>query len=331
MGLEGRCSGPVSSNVCASRVASSARRPTRTSARRSSGRWPRSRRGPRSRRRRWPRSGWRRRPGRRRRARRRRRRSRCAGAAPAHLRREASSARRTGRPRRAGRRARRHEPSAPRARGAPTRRGRCRSGGRASAGHEPCRLRTRRPTSRPELRWKSSSGARRARPEDPVDAAAVETDPGERRLQLADVVAAHVGADEHEQPVTELPRRLDQRPPRLLVATPVDMQAAAALEVGEGALPSTRRKTPPRRRRAGTRRRRGGVAGRGWPRRADRVSAGSCEEFVELLHQLALALGADELLLHVAAWNRSRVGMLITLYRIATSGFSSTLSLVIVT
>ena len=40
---------------------------------------------------------------------------------------------------------------------------------------------------------------------------------------------------------------------------------------------------------------------------------GGNEEFVELLEQLGLALGADEALVHLAAENTSSVGMLITL------------------
>ena len=71
---------------------------------------------------------------------------------------------------------------------------------------------------RPELRWKSSTRARCPGSEDAVDATTVEPEPAERRLQVGDVVAAQVRGDEHEQPVTELPRRLDQRRPRLVVA-----------------------------------------------------------------------------------------------------------------
>ena len=73
-------------------------------------------------------------------------------------------------------------------------------------------------------------GAGGGRPEDAVDAPAVEAEPAERGLQPADVVAAQVRGDEAQRTVTRLPRGLDEGQPRRLVAAPVVVQAAVALE-----------------------------------------------------------------------------------------------------
>ena len=71
---------------------------------------------------------------------------------------------------------------------------------------------------------------RRARPEDPVDTTAVESDPRQGRLELADVVTAQVGRHQDEQAVTETPRGLDDRLPGLLVADAGVAQTTLALE-----------------------------------------------------------------------------------------------------
>ena len=187
---------------------------------------------PRIRCRRGPRSGWRRPPGRRRRARRRRRRWRCDAVAPATRRRESElsppnwpiTTRRS-----ASERA--FDVSASSSRRARSR-GRCRSGGRASAGHAPCR--GRRPVDDQArvalevLQRAARCGARRSRRR-----GRSRSRSGQRRLQLADVVAAQVGCDQHQQPVTELPRRLDQRPPGLVVAGTGRPQAAFAAGIAQ--------------------------------------------------------------------------------------------------
>jgi hypothetical protein len=67
-------------------------------------------------------------------------------------------------------------------------------------------------------------------PEDPVDPTAVEAEAGETRLKFGDVVTAEVRGSQEQQPVAELPARLDQRRPGLFVATTVGTQTTAALK-----------------------------------------------------------------------------------------------------
>jgi len=73
-------------------------------------------------------------------------------------------------------------------------------------------------------------GARRARTEDAIDPASVEPQASQAGLQDVDVVAAQMGSDQLEVPVTEAPRRLDERQPGGFVAAAVVDQAALALE-----------------------------------------------------------------------------------------------------
>ena len=77
-------------------------------------------------------------------------------------------------------------------------------------------------------------GGRRS--EDAVDPAAVEPEATERPLQPADVIATQVRCDEPQRAVTGLPRRLDEGEPRRLVAPPVVVQPAMALERLHGGL-----------------------------------------------------------------------------------------------
>ena len=86
----------------------------------------------------------------------------------------------------------------------------------------------------PAVALEVRQGAGRRRAEDPVDAAAVEPEPAERGLQLADVVAAQVRGDESQRAVTEPPRGLDEREPRRFVALAVVAQPAMALEGADG-------------------------------------------------------------------------------------------------
>ena len=86
------------------------------------------------------------------------------------------------------------------------------------------------------VRLEVGEGARGARAEDAVDSPAVEAEPTEPGLQLGDVVTAQVRRGEEQQPVAELPGRLDQRRPGVLVAAAVAAQAAAGLEGADGGL-----------------------------------------------------------------------------------------------
>jgi hypothetical protein len=82
-----------------------------------------------------------------------------------------------------------------------------------------------------------------ARPEDPVDAPRIEADPGERRLQFGDVIAAQVRSDQHQQAITEVPRCLDDRAPGLLVASSARPQAPLLLELADRAFGGRAKKT----------------------------------------------------------------------------------------
>ena len=89
-------------------------------------------------------------------------------------------------------------------------------------------------TSRPQLRWKSSSALSRERAEDGVDPAAVEAELAEQRLQRADVVAAQVRREQLQWTVTEAPRCFDEGEPGRFVARAVLVQAPVALERLDG-------------------------------------------------------------------------------------------------
>ena len=150
--------------------------------------------------------------------------------------------------------------------------------------------------STPQLRWKSSSARAVAGPKIP------STRPQSKPSRPSGDCS----------PPTSSPRRFGAtrrsgRSPSFHVAStrashvcssqrPWSCRPRWRWKARDGGLGRRRRTDPPRRRPGGTRRHRGGAADRGWRRRADRGSAGRNEEFVELLEQLALALGADEAL-----------------------------------
>lgn len=69
--------------------------------------------------------------------------------------------------------------------------------------------------------------------EDAVGSPAVESQLVERILQLRDVVAAQLRRREDQEPIAETPAGLDEREPGVLVADTADVQAAAALELGD--------------------------------------------------------------------------------------------------
>ena len=89
-------------------------------------------------------------------------------------------------------------------------------------------------TSRPQLRWKSSSARAVSGPKMRVDPSAVEAELAEQRLQRADVIATQVRSEQLQRPVTESPRCLDEGEPRRLVAGAVIVQSAVALERLDG-------------------------------------------------------------------------------------------------
>ena len=70
--------------------------------------------------------------------------------------------------------------------------------------------------------------------EDAVDTPGVEPERAEPQLQLRDVVAAHHGRTQAEEPVAELVLRLDEGGPRRRVARPVVVEAPVALEPAHG-------------------------------------------------------------------------------------------------
>ncbi len=78
--------------------------------------------------------------------------------------------------------------------------------------------------------------------QDPVDTTGIEADPGQRRLQLGDVVASQIGRHEHEQPVAECPGRFDDRAPGVFVAVAGDPEATLILEPLDGRLGDSAKK-----------------------------------------------------------------------------------------
>ena len=85
-------------------------------------------------------------------------------------------------------------------------------------------------TSRPQLRWKSSSARAVSGPKMPSTRPQSKPSLPSMRLQRADVVTTKVGREQLQRPVTESPRRLDEGEPRHLVAGAVVVQSAVALE-----------------------------------------------------------------------------------------------------
>ena len=90
--------------------------------------------------------------------------------------------------------------------------------------------------SSPQLRWKSSSARAVAGPRMPSTLSAVETQAGQPGLQRAHIVATLEGCHQAQGAITEAPRRFDEGQPRRLVAVPVVVQAAVALEGAHGIL-----------------------------------------------------------------------------------------------
>ena len=103
------------------------------------------------------------------------------------------------------------------------------------------------------------------------------------------------GATRNSSRSPSFQRRLDQRRQVASSHSPSTRRPRCSWNARTRGFGGSGRTRPPRRRRAETRRRRGGVAGRGRPRRARPGVSGKCrQKFVELLQQLALALGADQ-------------------------------------
>lgn len=153
----------------------------------------------------------------------------------------------------------------------------------------------------------------RARSEDPVDPAGVESEARQERLDLGDVVAAEVGCREQEQAVAEPPGGLDDRSPRVLIALAGDDQTAFALEGPQGGLGGRAKK---RRLGAGGREPGGteaalevanglaALTGSQWE--VPRNSSSSC-------NRAPLPLAPTIFFLTSPSWINSSVGMLITL------------------
>jgi hypothetical protein len=173
-------------------------------------------------------------------------------------------------------------------------------------------------------------GACGRRPEDAVDPTGVEPDPGELRLELADVVAAQVRCDQQQQAIAELPRRLDDRAPGDLVADTRFDEATNLLEVPE--------------RRFGDLAEAAGLGTDGRETGGAEAPLQVADGFAALARgqwevarnsssscmRAPLPLAPTIFFLTSPSWRTSSVGMLMTLYRIAMSGCSSTFSLVMV-
>lgn len=65
---------------------------------------------------------------------------------------------------------------------------------------------------------------------DAVGPSTIEAEPGQRDLQLVDVVAAQLWCRQLQQPIAEAPGRFDERRPRGLVAAAVLVESALGLE-----------------------------------------------------------------------------------------------------
>ncbi len=148
---------------------------------------------------------------------------------------------------------------------------------------------------------------------DAVDPTAVEAEPRQRGLEVADVVTAEVGRDQDEQAVAELPRRLDERTPGLLVALAGRPESAVVLEPDQGRFGGRAKKT-----RLGTGRSESGGAEAAL-QVSDGLAALTGSQWEAVRNSSSswsrppLGLAPTIFFLTSPSCNTSRVGMLITL------------------
>ena len=177
----------------------------------------------------------------------------------------------------------------------------------------------------------NAEGGGGERTQNAVDSAAVESETAETGLQIGDVVAAQVGRGEEQQPIAEPPRGLYKCSPSGSIADAIDGYPSCLLKAAHGAFgdsaihtwPAAGRRGEPGSTEAALKIADGLVVLTRGQRELARNSSSSCMSW-------PLPLAPTRRLAMTPLVNTSNVGMLITLYFIARSGFSSTLSLAIV-